>query len=127
MDKVIDFLKAHESPTPSRWREEAEWRRANREWLRYSQYIAIRMLSRMDELHITQTILAEKMGCSQQYISKVLKGKENLSLETISKIESALDIDLVKTALSYVKEYDYSEPEERTVAESEIEYGKRKK
>ena len=124
MDKVIDFLKAHESPTPSRWREEAEWRRANREWLRYSQYIAIRMLSRMDELHITQTILAEKMGCSQQYISKVLKGKENLSLETISKIESALDIDLVKSALSYVKEYDYSEPEERTVAESELEYEK---
>lgn len=127
MDKVIDFLKAHESPTPSRWREEAEWRRANREWLRYSQYIAIRMLSRMDELHITQTILAEKMGCSQQYISKVLKGKENLSLETISKIESALDIDLVKSALSYVKEYDYSEPEERTVAESELEYEKQKK
>lgn len=127
MDKVIDFLKAHESPTPSRWREEAEWRRANKEWLRYSQYIAIRMLSRMDELHFTQIILAEKMGCSQQYISKVLKGKENLSLETISKIESALDIDLVKSALSYVKEYDYSEPEERTVAESEIEYGKQKK
>ena len=124
MDKVIDFLKAHESSTPSRWREEAEWRRANREWLRYSQYIAIRMLSRMDELHITQTILAEKMGCSQQYISKVLKGKENLSLETISKIESALDIDLVKSALSYVKEYDYSEPEEQKVAESEIDYEK---
>lgn len=124
MDKVIDFLKAHESPTPSHWREETEWRRANREWLRYSQYIAIRMLSRMDELHITQTILAEKMGCSQQYISKVLKGKENLSLETISKIESALNIDLVKSALSYVKEYDYSEPEERTVAESELEYEK---
>lgn len=124
MDKVIDFLKAHESPTPSRWREEAEWRRANREWLRYSQYIAIRMLSRMDELHITQTILAEKMGCSQQYISKVLKGKENLSLETISKIESALDIDLVKSALSYLKEYDYSGSEKHKVAESEIEYGK---
>lgn len=124
MDKVIEFLKAHESPTPSRWREEAEWRRANREWLRYSQYIAIRMLSRMDELHITQTVLADKMGCSQQYISKVLKGKENLSLETISKIESALDLDLIKSALSFVKEYDYQKPEERTVAEPEIEYGK---
>lgn len=124
MDKVIDFLKAHESATPSRWREEAEWRKANREWLRYSQYIAIRMLSRMDEQHITQTILAEKMGCSQQYISKVLKGKENLSLETISKIESALEIDLVKSVLSFVKKYDYSEPEQHKVAESEIEYEK---
>ncbi|MBR4841756.1 MAG: helix-turn-helix transcriptional regulator [Bacteroidaceae bacterium] len=124
MDKVIDFLKAHESSTPSRWKEDVEWRKTNREWLRYSQYIAIRMLSRMDELHITQTVLAEKMGCSQQYISKVLKGKENLSLETISKIESALDMDLVKSALSFVKEYIYQEPEERTVAEPDVEYGK---
>lgn len=124
MDKVIDFLKAHESPTPSRWREEAEWRKANREWLRYSQYIAIRMLSRMDELNITQTVLADKMSCSQQYISKVLKGKENLRLETISKIESALDIDLVKSALSFVKEYDFPEPEQHKVAESEIEFEK---
>ena len=124
MDKVIDFLKAHESSTPSRWKEDVEWRKTNREWLRYSQYIAIRMLSRMDELHITQTVLAEKMGCSQQYISKVLKGKENLSLETISKIESALDMDLVKSALSFVKEYNYQEPEERTVAEPDVEYGK---
>ena len=82
------------------------------------------MLSRMDEQHITQTILAEKMGCSQQYISKVLKGKENLSLETISKIESALEIDLVKSVLSFVKKYDYSEPEQHKVAESEIEYEK---
>ena len=124
MDKVIDFLKAHESSTPSRWKEDVEWRKTNREWLRYSQYIAIRMLSRMDELHITQTVLAEKMGCSQQYISKVLKGKENLSLETISKIESALDMDLVKSALSFVKEYIYQEPEERTVAEPDVEYEK---
>ena len=124
MDKVIDFLKAHESSTPSRWKEDVEWRKTNREWLRYSQYIAIRMLSRMDELHITQTVLAEKMGCSQQYISKVLTGKENLSLESISKIESALDMDLVKSALSFVKEYIYQEPEERTVAEPDVEYEK---
>ena len=47
---------------------------------------------------MTQASLAQKMECSQQYVSKVLKGKENLSLETISKIESALDIDLIKSA-----------------------------
>ena len=119
MDTVIDFLKAHQSYVPSKWKEEAEWRRANRGWLRYSQYIAIRMLSRMDELHMNQTSLAEKMGCSQQYVSKVLKGKENLSLESIWKIESVLNIDLVKTALSFVSGYDVSEPEIRMVAEPE--------
>ncbi|HIZ00749.1 MAG TPA: helix-turn-helix transcriptional regulator [Candidatus Bacteroides merdipullorum] len=28
-------------------------------------------------------MLAGKMGCTQQYISKVLKGKKNMSLETM--------------------------------------------
>ena len=105
MDKVVAYLKKNASPEPSHWIEEAEWRRANRGWLRYSQYVAIRMLSRMDELHLTQTALAERMGCSQQYISKVLKGKENLSLETLWKIESALEMDLVKSALTFVSGY----------------------
>ena len=106
MDKVIEYLNSHQSSTPSRWREEAEWRRENRGWLRYSQYIAIRMLSRMDDLDMTQTALAERMGCSQQYVSKILKGKENLSLESIWKIEAALEIDLVKSALAFVKGYN---------------------
>ena len=49
------------------------------------------MLDKMEELGITQKAVAERMGCSQQYISRVLKGSENLSIETIFKIESALD------------------------------------
>ena len=36
------------------------------------------------------------MNCSPQYISKVLKGQENLSLETLSKIEMALGISIIK-------------------------------
>ena len=33
--------------------------------------------------------------CTQQYVSKILKGKENLSLETLSKLEDALGISLI--------------------------------
>lgn len=40
--------------------------------------------------------LTQMLGCSQQYVSKVLKGQQNLSLETISKIESILKIELDK-------------------------------
>ncbi len=36
------------------------------------------------------------MGVTPQYINKVVKGRENLSLETISKIEKALEISLVE-------------------------------
>ncbi len=55
----------------------------------------MKMLDRMEELHMSQRELAECMNCSQQYVSKVLKGKENLSLETLCKIENALDLQLI--------------------------------
>lgn len=91
-EEVINCLQEHQSPNPSGWKEKAEWERQNRKWIRRFQYIAVMMLKRMDELHLSQTSLANEMGCSQQYVSKILKGKENLSLETISKIEDALNI-----------------------------------
>lgn len=65
-------------------------------WLRHSQNIAMLMLDRMEELGMSQKQLAEKMNCSPQYISKVLRGRENLSLETLTKIENALEISLIK-------------------------------
>lgn len=93
---IIAKLREHASPTPSKWREEAENRRANRAWMRYSQYIAALMHKKMKELGINQKQLAEMLDCSQQYVSKVLKGHENLSLETLSKIECALGISIIK-------------------------------
>lgn len=96
-NEIIEGLNKHRSETPSKWREHAEWRLTNKEWLRYSQRIAMMMLDKMEELNLTQKGVAEKMGCSQQYISRVLKGTENLSIETISKIESALDLPILKS------------------------------
>ena len=48
------------------------------------------------ELGMTQRALAEKMNCTQQYISKMLKGQKNMSLETICKIENTLGIEIIK-------------------------------
>ncbi len=69
----------------------------NKSWLRYSQRIAMMMLDKMEEMNMSQKQLSELMGCSQQYVSRVLKGQENLSLETISKIEGCLDIQFFPT------------------------------
>ena len=91
MSRITNRLEKYQSSTPSRWREEAEYRA----WLRHSQYIAMLMLEKMDELSLTQKALAERMGCTQQYVSKILRGKENLSIETLSKIESALSLRLL--------------------------------
>ena len=95
-EEIIKNLQQHQSTTPSKWRENAEWRLANKEWLRYSQHIAMMMLDKMEELGLTQKSVAERMGCSQQYISRILKGTENLSIETISKIENALNLSILE-------------------------------
>lgn len=100
MIKIISKLKQHQSSTPSKWRENAEWRMANKSWLRYSQQIAMMMLDKMDERNMTQKKLAELMGCSQRYVSKVLKGQENLSLETLSKIERCLNLQFLSVTHS---------------------------
>ena len=39
--------------------------------------------------------MAERLDCSQQYVSKILKGTENLSLETLVKLESAIGEQLI--------------------------------
>ena len=88
MNRIISKLEAHESKTPSRWREAAEYRQANKSWLRHSQRIAMLML--------------DKMGCSQQYVSKILRGKENLSIETLCKIEDALSLHLLPSEVEAV-------------------------
>ena len=102
MSKAIEFLEAHQSPTPSRWCENAQWRRDNEYWLIYSRYITLQVLRSMDEQSVTQAELAKRMGCSQQYVSNLLKGSSNMTLETIARLEKALDIDILKTALTFV-------------------------
>lgn len=93
--KTQQFLEERQSTTPSKWSEEAEWRRKNRDWLRYSQHIAILLLSFMKKEHLTQAAIAERMGCTQQYVSKILKGTENMTIETITKIENVINCKLL--------------------------------
>jgi len=88
-------LRQYTSPTPSRWRKEAEYRSENKSWLRYSQYIALLMQNKMDKMNLTQKELASQMSVSQQYVSRILKGRENFSLETLTKIEDILHINIL--------------------------------
>ena len=110
MSRAIEFLEAHQSPSPSRWREDAQWRRDNEYWLKYSRFITLQVLRAMDEQSVTQVELAKRMGCTQQYVSNLLKGSSNMTLETIARLENALNIDLIKSALSYVNGYDPTKP-----------------
>lgn len=105
MSRVIDFLTEHESTSSSNWKKDALWRRDNERWLKYARVITIRIMDAMDEQSITQSVLAQRMGCSQQYVSNILRGNSNMTLETIAKIEDALGIDILNTTLNYVSGY----------------------
>ena len=90
----IAFLREHSSETPSKWS------RKNIGWISYSRNIAIKVAMAMNEQNLTQRQLAERMNCSPQYVSRLLKGEENLSLETICKLEVALNICILSNAFA---------------------------
>ena len=77
------------------WYKDAIWRQENKKWLDLSFAIALRILTELKTKSISQVKLAEMVGCTPQYINKVLKGTENMQLETIVKIENALETSLI--------------------------------
>ena len=89
-NEIVSKLKEHQPSTPSKWRENAEWRMANKSWLRYSQLIAMMMLDRMEELHMSQKQLSELMGCSQQYVSKVRGDRRTFPSKHSTRLSNAL-------------------------------------
>lgn len=98
--KTIDILDKHKSKSPSKWIESAEQRKKDSRWLLYSASIALKVRRRMADVGMTQVVLAEKLGCTQQHVSMILKGKNNLTLETIAKLEDALEFDLIGETLT---------------------------
>lgn len=95
MGKSLDRLNELAAGRMSTWHEEADWYRMNIGWLKRSSKIAFRILSELEKQGISQKELALRMGVTPQYVNKIVKGKENLSLETIWKIEEALGITLI--------------------------------
>lgn len=67
-----------------------------KDWKRYSRYLADRVRGLMHSQSISQNALAVKMNRTQQYVSHILNGRENLTLETIYLLGQALETDLVR-------------------------------
>lgn len=82
--------------------ERAALRRANRNWLRMSQDIALGLHYYMRTTGANQSELAHKMGVTPVYVSKLLKGNENLTLETICKIQDAIGVSIVSVTKPYI-------------------------
>ena len=74
---------------------EVKERIKNRAMLRESQHIAIKVLMKLDELDWSQKDLAREMEVSPQQITKIVSGKENLTIETQIKLQNILNIPVL--------------------------------
>lgn len=78
-----------------KWREAVEFRKVNKEWLKLSADIALRVLDEMEKIGIKDNELAKRMDVPPQQVSDILKGRENLKLETITKLNNALGVKVI--------------------------------
>lgn len=123
----VDYFKANQAGTPGAWKASAKDDIEKYQWQKYSFGIAIKARRRMKEMGMTQKMLSERMGCTQQYISTLLKGKENLTLETIAKIERILNLDLLGRCIEFNAAYSLSDTTPLYLSEAEQPpYGSKK-
>jgi len=98
MEKLTEVAK----PRSEVAKESARQRLENRDWLHMSQDIALDVHYYLRNAGMTQKELADRMGVSAVYVGKLLKGTENLTLETICKVQKALGEELVSIAKPYI-------------------------
>ena len=113
IDKIKQKLFQN-SIKDSGWLEKAKWRQENEDWLDISFSIAVKILSALSankKANVspkTQIELAEAMGCSAQYVNKLLRGQEKLQIDTICKVQRILGIKLIevpKAVISVTVQY----------------------
>lgn len=87
MSTAIDFLKKHERIFPSHFEENATWRKENKTWLEWACNIALSLVEYMEFNGLNRNGLAERLGVSPQYVSKILSGKVNFSFKSIAELK----------------------------------------
>ncbi len=99
-EKTLKFLESNLSNEPSVFAEEAKWRQDNEVWLKWSQGIAMKIIDYMQEHKLSRTDIAARLGCSPQYVSKILSGHTNFSFKSIAEIERCLNINIMETSFA---------------------------
>lgn len=92
----LDKFEKLVSNEPSNFLSKLEYYRANKKWINQSSKVAINVLEALKEKGLSQKDLAQKMNVSAQQVNKILRGQQNLTLETISKLETTLEISLIE-------------------------------
>ena len=89
--KTFDFLEAHKSEQHSTITEDAKWRQENEVWLKWSRGIALSIVAYMQANSLSRSDIANKLGVSPQYVSRILSGTTNFSFKSIAEIDALFE------------------------------------
>lgn len=96
--RAVKFLEDHQSGEQSTFAADAQWRQENASWLKRSRGVALAIIDFMQENNLSRSDIAERLGVSPQYVSRILSGKVNFSFKSIAEIEDRLGIDCFQAA-----------------------------
>lgn len=91
-EKFLALVSNEETPTIER----AKTRLAMKSYSKLSNHIAFEILERLDELGWSQRKLAEKMDVSPQQVNKWVKGNENFTIATLTRLGEILETELIQ-------------------------------
>ena len=114
-EKYLQKLAGRESDAVKNAKERIK----NREWLKESQKLAIRILLRLDELKWTQVKLADELGVTPQYVNKLLKGKEKFGWDNLIAIQRILDMPILYASSSKAENISKSYSQSGVIEKSE--------
>lgn len=84
------------SNEPSNFLAKLDHYKTNKKRLDQSAKVAVNVLEALKDKGWSQKDLAEKMNVSAQHVNKIVKGQENMTFETVDKLETALGISLME-------------------------------
>ncbi len=98
-EKFLQLVSGEDTKTIA----EVKQRIKNREMLLESQHIALKVLMKLDDLGWAQKDLAKAMGVSPQQITKIVSGKENMTIETQIKLQNIFKYSCIGKLLRKTK------------------------
>lgn len=96
--KTLDFLEANRSKQPSTFIEDSKRRQENEVWQKWSRGVALSVVDYMQAYDLSRSDVAERLGVSPQYVSRILSGNINFSFKSVAEIERKLGISCMETA-----------------------------
>lgn len=95
MSDTIDKLNALASQTPSKWRENAQWRKDNAYWTKTAASISIKLICHLRDNDIDIDALSRGTNISVDNLNQMCKGDYDFSIKELCALQDFLKIKLV--------------------------------